>query len=72
MNARGNRRPPWWERGGQEPALAELLADPIMTLVLNRDGLTRQDVIDAVRLARRNLARQRSDTSDETVPIAAE
>ena len=42
-----------WEVG--EPALDELLSDPIMDRLLRCDGLTRRDVLQAVEAARENL-----------------
>ena len=42
-----------WEVG--EPALDELLSDPIVDCLLRRDGLTRHDVWRAVEAARDNL-----------------
>ena len=42
-----------WE--AREPALDELLSDPIMDCLLRRDGLTRRDVWRAVKAARNNL-----------------
>ncbi len=38
-----------------EPALEDLLSDPIVDVVLRRDGLTRRDVWRAVDLARQRL-----------------
>lgn len=43
-----------WDRAGQEPPLDDMLADPVMTLMLRRDGLTRDDVIEVMREARRH------------------
>ena len=50
-----------WEQG--EPALEDLLSDPIFECVLRRDGLTREDVRRAVETAQRNLARGRQPSS---------
>jgi hypothetical protein len=44
-----------WDRRGQEPLLEEMLADPVVKLVLRRDGLTRDDVIGVMREARRHI-----------------
>ena len=38
--------------GAGEPAVAELLADPMIDLLLRRDGLTRDEVWAAVEQAR--------------------
>ena len=43
----------YWE--ASEPALDDLLSDPIMEYLLRRDGLTRRDVWRAVETARSNL-----------------
>ena len=50
-----------WEQG--EPAVEELLSDPIFEFVMRRDGLTRDDVWRAVEVARRNLYRGRQPSS---------
>jgi hypothetical protein len=34
----------YWERPGEEPALHDVLADPIVHLVMKRDGLTQEGV----------------------------
>jgi hypothetical protein len=41
---RGSRAPSPWSRAGAEPALDEVLADPIVLLVMDRDRLTAEDV----------------------------
>ncbi len=43
-----------WDCAGQELPLDEMLADPVVRLVLTRDGLTREDVIGVMREARRH------------------
>lgn len=48
---------PDWSRAGIEPSLAEVLADPVVHLVLRRDGLTPSDLRQAVNAACRRLAR---------------
>lgn len=50
-----------WEQG--EPSVADLLSDPIVELVLRRDGLTRRDVWRAVEAARRGLNHARTASS---------
>ena len=44
-----------WETAGTEPRLSELLADPILHLVLRRDRITLTQVEAAVRAARERL-----------------
>ena len=41
---RGSRAPAPRSRAGAEPALDEVLADPIVLLVMDRDRLTAEDV----------------------------
>lgn len=41
--------------GGSEPALEDLLGDPLVLLVLARDGLTVAEVRDQMHAARRRL-----------------
>ena len=41
-----------WSEAGPEPEISELLADPIVHLVMRRDGLTEKDVRAAVHVAR--------------------
>ena len=52
-----------------EPTVAELLADPIMRLILNRDGLQEGDVLAVVERARETLRRSRKGSVN--VPAAA-
>src|SRR3954467_1366424 len=40
-----------WSRAGAEPSLDEVLADPIVRLVMDSDRLTTEDVRAAVRRA---------------------
>jgi hypothetical protein len=44
-----------WSEAGEEPTLAEMLADPIVHLVMARDHLTRADVERAVSFGQRLL-----------------
>ena len=44
-----------WSEAGPEPKLSEMLADPIVHLVMRRDGLTMDDLHAAVRLGRARL-----------------
>lgn len=44
-----------WCRTGEEPALEELLADPMVQLVAQRDGLTAADIWIAAHDAQRLL-----------------
>ena len=53
-----NRRPRRtvaWSQAGVEPTLSEMLADPIVHLVMARDGLSRADVERAVAHGQRQL-----------------
>ena len=52
---------PNWTESGPEPKLNDLLADPIVHLVMRRDGLTPEDVWAAVHFARERL---RATTAD--------
>jgi hypothetical protein len=42
-----------WSRPGVEPGLEEALADPVVLLVLRRDGLTAADVRAVIARLRR-------------------
>lgn len=44
-----------WLKAGEEPALPDLLADPILQLLLLSDGISLRDVDHAVALAQRAL-----------------
>jgi hypothetical protein len=46
-----------FSRAGTEPQLAELLADPVIQLVMRRDRITEHEVHAAVEIARRALPR---------------
>ena len=50
-----------WAEG--EPALEDLLSDPIIDVVLRRDGLARCDVWRAVDLARQRLDPETQESS---------
>jgi hypothetical protein len=41
-----------WSRAGAEPSVAEVLEDPLVHLVLRRDGLTPSDLRRAMETAR--------------------
>jgi hypothetical protein len=47
-----------------EPSLAEVLGDPLVHAILRRDGLTRQDLQQAIALGRRRLTARAPATSD--------
>lgn len=47
----------YWIDAGIEPALAELLADPIMHAVMRADGVRLQEVLSTVSLANRRQQR---------------
>lgn len=44
-----------WSEPGVEPALEEILSDPIVRLVMRRDHIARADVLAAVYAARARL-----------------
>ena len=44
-------------RGWKEPKLDDLMADPILDVLLDRDGATRDDLHHVVERAREDLAR---------------
>lgn len=44
-----------WSAAGPEPALDELLYDPIVELLMRRDRISRQDILWAVQRARQRL-----------------
>jgi hypothetical protein len=47
-----------WDGAGQEPRLADLLADPVVHLVMGRDGLVRSDVEAAIARGQSALRRR--------------
>jgi hypothetical protein len=53
----GRRREPWRE-AGDEPGLGDVLADPLIHLVMKRDGLLRADLEAAIALGRSLLRRR--------------
>lgn len=44
-----------WSEAGIEPSLTEVLGDPIVHLVMRRDGVSLDDVRAAVRLGQARL-----------------
>ena len=44
-----------WSSAGTEPALDDLLHDPIVELLMRRDRISRQDILRAVQRARQRL-----------------
>ena len=44
-----------WASAGPEPALDELLHDPIVELLMQCDRISQQDILNAVQRARRHL-----------------
>jgi len=44
-----------WSCAGPEPALDDLLYDPIVELLMRRDRIGRQDILRAVQRARQRL-----------------
>ena len=68
----------FWDRPGEEPTLNDVLTDPIVHLVMKRDGLTREGVGLYLEAQRRRLlpllvARLHADESesDEAVRRAS-
>ena len=50
-----------WSERGVEPALAEMTSDPLVQLVMARDGLTKEDFWQAVFVARARLGQRTAD-----------
>ncbi len=50
---------------GSEPSLAEILADPILHAVMNRDGVTMDELNNHIGQAQDNLASQKADPALE-------
>jgi hypothetical protein len=48
-----------FEHAGDEPRLDDILADPVTHLLMRYDGLSTEDVMQAVECARRRLAPRR-------------
>ena len=40
-----------WSSGGTEPALADVLADPVVHLVMRRDGVTEEVLLRVIATA---------------------
>jgi len=47
-----------WSESGTEPELAEMMTDPLVQLVMARDGLTHDDLWNAVLVARARLGQR--------------
>ena len=52
-----------WSKGGVEPSVAEILSDPIVHLVMRRDGVAMDDVRTLVHAARVSLPGGTGDAS---------
>lgn len=52
----------------REPPLDELLNDPIVRLVMARDGLSAEDVGAYVDIARRRLREQKTSANEWALP----
>ena len=50
-----------WREAGDEPALDEVLADPIVHLVMRRDGVEITDLKDVIARAQAALIAARKD-----------
>ncbi len=50
-----NSKPQTWSEAGEEPSLTDVLADPIVHLVMARDRLSRADLDRAVAYGQRLL-----------------
>lgn len=48
-----------WLEPGQEPALVDLLADPVLHLVMRRDGLSMTELCNHIAAARGRLGFKR-------------
>lgn len=48
-----------WDLRYDEPRLDEMLRDPVMLAVMDRDRVTREDLLACVEHARRRLVAQR-------------
>lgn len=55
-----------WLRQGEQPSLDEMLDDPIVRLLMKRDGVTRQQVEDLMRSLRKSHAPD--DSSGAALP----
>ena len=47
-----------WDEAGQEPQLADILSDPVVHLLMERDRLVRADVEAAIARGQRALRRR--------------
>jgi hypothetical protein len=47
-----------WSVAGQEPALGEILADPLVHLVMRRDGVSRAELERVIARAQAKLRRE--------------
>lgn len=45
-----------WAVAGVEPLLGDMLLDPLVLLVMARDAIKQQDILDAINCARTQLA----------------
>jgi len=60
-----------WMRSGTEPALDEMLGDPIVMALMRRDGVTERHVRDLVARARGRRSHSRPRPGAGAVPAAA-
>jgi hypothetical protein len=56
--------PERWSRAGVEPRVEDLLEDPMIHLVMRRDGIGTQEVMSAVGEARHRLANPAAVVAD--------
>lgn len=66
-----------WSKQGEEPTLETFFEDPIVDLLLQRDGLTQTDVWQAIDKARpafqnHGLKTQPCSTLPQSLPIGGE
>lgn len=59
---------PDWTGAGIEPALADVMNDPLVRLVMRRDSLTPDEVWAVVNAARRRLNRDRVGAGQPAEP----
>ena len=62
-----------WMRAGSEPALDEILGDPIVVALMRRDGITERHVREVVRRAcrHRSPARHGHGALPASVPTSS-
>jgi len=60
-----------WLRPGREASLREMLDDPIMHLVMARDGVSRQEVEDLIRSLRERREPAGPEEAPAHKPLAA-